>query len=132
MLIAVALKMDVPFLPPLDRQTIRLTLPVPPTTNNLYFNTGRRRAKSEEYLQWIADADISLMQQKRGLLRLGGPLALMIRIPRRVRGDVSNRIKAAEDFLVSRGVTGDDRKNEFVSIWRTDVEQYEIEIRELT
>lgn len=44
-----------------------------------------------------------------------GPRALHIRLPK-VRGDISNRIKIPEDYLVSRGLTGDDQLNVSITI----------------
>lgn len=95
-------------------------LPVPPSVNNLYYNrtrgNGRGRIKTPAYRKWLAEADKWLLTQKRDLTTMTGRLEISIRIPPLRRGDASNKIKAAEDFLVSRKITGDDRNNHKVSI----------------
>jgi Holliday junction resolvase RusA-like endonuclease len=45
-----------------------------------------------------------------------------------MRGDVSNRIKAAEDYLVSREITQDDKHNWEVTAKRGDVDCCEVTI----
>lgn len=98
-----------------------IRLPVPPSVNALYANRkrgrGYGRVKTGGYRQWIADADKWLLAQWRGLEThsVSGPCAIAIRVPK-LRGDISNRIKAAEDFLVSRLITSDDSNNRKVSI----------------
>ena len=103
----------------MTNQKIVLHLPTPPSVNALYRNVhGRGRAKTREYENWIKRADDLYLTQKRTIKPLTGPCEIAIRIPASTFGDVSNRIKAAEDFLVSRGVTGDDKHNRKVSIER--------------
>lgn len=96
-----------------------LRLPLPPSVNSLYYNRkygkGRGRILTPAYRKWIAEADKWLLMQKRGLKPLSGKLEIQIKLPE-IRGDASNRIKAAEDFLVSRELTGDDRHNHKVSV----------------
>lgn len=92
-----------------------IRLPVPPSVNALYRNVrGRGRVKTRLYRQWIKQADKHLMLQAWDIPN-GGKCELMIRLPK-IRGDVSNRIKAAEDYLVSRGITADDKHNRKVSV----------------
>lgn len=55
------------------------------------------------------------MQRLSHLPKLTGQLEILIRLPL-IRGDVSNRIKAVEDWLVRRNLTGDDKHNRRVSI----------------
>lgn len=98
-----------------------IRLPVPPSVNALYANRrggkGYGRIKTAGYRTWLADADKWLLTQWRGLQpkSITGPCNVTIRIPK-VRGDASNRTKAAEDYLVSRCITGDDKHNRKVSI----------------
>lgn len=98
--------------------SVVLRLPVPPSVNAAYRNTARGRCKTKAYTDWLAEADALFMTQKRGLRPINGPCELSIRIPAKTRGDASNRIKLAEDFLVSRQITGDDKHNRKVSIER--------------
>ena len=92
-------------------------LPLPPSTNGLYFNVpGRGRRKMSRYRAWLAEADNWLLTQKRNLRKVSGPCDIVIRIPANTCGDVSNRIKAAEDYLVSRELTDDDKHNRSVKV----------------
>lgn len=108
---------------------------MPPSLNSAYRNildptAGKTlgRAKSRAYKNWLADADEALYRQPRR--KIGGPVRLQIRLPRRLRrGDASNRIKCVEDWLVSRNLIDDDRHVEFVSAEWSDVEQCEVEVR---
>ncbi len=103
---------------------IVLELPLPPSVNGLFVNRkggkGRGRIKSTSYRNWLAQADKHFLMQKRSLPKepMTGYLRLEISIPANTRGDVSNRIKAVEDFLVSRNITGDDKNNWEVLIKR--------------
>lgn len=110
-----------------------INLPVPPSINAAYANRkggkGRGRVKTGAYWRWLDQADRHLLMQKRGLTPMRGPLVIEIRLPVSMRGDVSNRIKLAEDFLVSRGLTGDDKHNHKVSAERAAVDCCQIEIR---
>ncbi len=116
-----------------------LTLPVPPSVNDLTRNVShkervksrgaaRGRRNTPEYEAWLVQADKAYLMQKRNIKRVTGPLEIKIRLPMNMRGDVSNRIKAAEDYLVSREITGDDKHNWKVSVEKADVENCEIEI----
>lgn len=92
-----------------------LSLPIPPSDNNLFFNLpGRGRAKSKHYRDWLKQAkQWALMQKPWGAV--SGPYRLAISIPK-VSGDVPNRGKAVTDFLVGLGVTPDDRHCRGISI----------------
>lgn len=101
-------------------QSVCLVLPVPPSVNNAYRNVARGRVRTEAYNNWIALADGMYLQQKRHVKPIRGRCELHIRIPANTRGDATNRVKIAEDFLVSREITGDDRNN-----WKVTVERDE-------
>ena len=93
-----------------------INLPVPPSSNNMFFNWQGGRAKSADYKRWLKEADACFLEQKRSIHRVTGPCEIHIKLPINTRGDVSNRIKAAEDYLVSREITGDDKHNRKVTI----------------
>ena len=84
-----------------------LTLPLAPSTNNLFVNAGRTRRKSSDYRLWLKAALISLLMQRPRPVR--GPIKVAISIPENARGDLDNRIKAALDFCVARDLIDDDR-----------------------
>jgi hypothetical protein len=96
---------------------LKFRLPVPPSTNNAFVNVQRRgRVKSKSYTAWLREADKWYQLQRLHALKpILGPRSLRILLPK-IRGDASNRIKLIEDYLVSRGLTGDDRDNVKVSI----------------
>jgi len=103
---------------------IVIRLPIPPSVNALYANRkdgrGKGRYKTKAYADWLNEANSWLWPQYRKLdgLPVKGPCVVEIRLPAKMRGDASNRIKAAEDFLVSMGITEDDRTN-----WKVSAER---------
>ena len=100
----------------INRDKLILTLPYPPTANNLFINAGRRRVKSDEYKAWIALAEGVLMSQIPTLRRAGiktrfeGEFHYTLTAirPDRRRRDIDNLNKATLDFLKSSGVIEDD------------------------
>lgn len=110
-----------------------IRLPVPISLNMAYRNVPRvGRVKTAAYKKWLIQADGHLLMQKRSLRPVSGQVALAIKIPAKTRGDVTNRIKLVEDYLVSREITPDDRHNWKVSIERShEVDCCEVEITEL-
>lgn len=87
-----------------------LTLPLCPTTNNLFLNVGKRRVKTKAYREWSDRAAFCLKDIPAW--EHGYPVAIEITI---VSGkgwttayDVSNREKACVDAVVESGIlTGD-------------------------
>ena len=87
---------------------MRLELPYPPTTNNLFINRGRKRIKSSEYRAWSELCTWQIKQQKPP--KVVGPYAvdIVVKRPDRRKRDISNLIKALEDALVENGIVEDD------------------------
>lgn len=99
--------------------TIDVTLPLPPSVNGSYFNApGFGRAKSKKLLTWCRDTGWLLKQTYCG--GLSGRWALVVEVPKKMRGDVDNRIKAVSDLLVSHGVVTDDKHAFFMGAVRSD------------
>jgi hypothetical protein len=71
------------------------------------------------------------MAQKRPGVSLSGQIELSIQLPHNLRGDISNRVKLIEDFLVSRAITADDRFNARVIVERAGVDCCVVELRRL-
>lgn len=120
-----AIPFDRPFGCPPD-DVIELNLPIPPSVNHAYptvkTKTGKhQRVKSKECRDWIKQADAWLMTQKTKYVHanIAGPITLRILLPVEMRGDVSNRTKVAEDYLVRRNITPDDRYSRKVSAERS-------------
>ena len=86
-------------------------LPVPPSSNNMFFNTGRGRAITPEYKAWREEAGLMLRRQKPAAFV--GRADLLIEIDEKAcsaSSDVTNRVKAVEDLLVAHGVLRDDSR----------------------
>lgn len=99
-------------------QGFEVTLPIPPSTNNLFKNVRRGRAKSGDYRDWIALAGWNLRQLQIAPVR--GRYELSITVAEAMRGDISNRIKAVEDLFVALKLTDDDRRCGTLHVYRSD------------
>jgi Holliday junction resolvase RusA-like endonuclease len=105
---------DTSSVPFANTDEVVITLPMPPSVNNLFFtlNAGKGRAKSVEYRDWIREAGTLLAIQRPPQVK--GKVRLLIEVAEpetRRRQDVANREKAATDLLVSHGVIeGDDQR----------------------
>jgi len=89
-----------------------ISMPTPPTSNNLFATVGKKRIRTVEYVQWAREAGYVLNRQRPPLV--AGKVSLLIEVenPKTAhRQDVANREKAVVDLLVSRGVIqGDDQR----------------------
>ncbi len=93
------------------RQEIRLWVPTPPSTNNLFRNNvSGGRVKTQEYQAWEKWAGMEIMAQRPG--KIQGKVVLdFFHGNRSPIADCSNYIKALEDLLVSMGIIeGDSAK----------------------
>lgn len=77
------------------------TVPMPPSTNNLFATYNGRRIISRDYKAWRQIANVSI---KQAWIAQGKPIfdhhmALTIHVGLDYRGDISNRIKAIEDSI---------------------------------
>lgn len=103
---------------------LTLDLPMPPSTNALYVEAagkvkgkGRQRVKTKDYRAWLEHTSWTVPQQ----LRAQGfpaspqkpiitrPFGITITVRLSHHGDVTNRIKALEDFLVAKKITDGDQ-----------------------
>jgi Holliday junction resolvase RusA-like endonuclease len=101
---------------------IRVHLPFPPTTNNLFTGNGRGgRTKSKTYRAWCDRAGLSLLHKPKH-----GPEPFHLRItlnrPDRRGRDCSNYIKAPEDLLVAFQIIPDDSLAKSVHVEWSDRE----------
>ncbi len=100
-------------------------LPIPPSSNNMFFNTGRGRAITPEYKAWREEAGLMLRRQKP--VAFVGRASLPIEIDEAAcsaSSDVTNRVKAVEDLLVSHGILRDDSRKyvkTVTSSWETGI-----------
>lgn len=88
---------------------IALTLPMPPSVNELFWNKpGRGRVKTRIYDDWLGHAGWTLRSQKPG--RIAGRVIVVMSVERsNANADVDNRIKPILDLLVGQHVIDDDR-----------------------
>ena len=92
---------------------LTIKLPVAPSVNAAFFNRkggkGYGRIKSAKYRAWLKDADAHYMLQKKDVVPIRGPYICGMIFPRKLKGDLDNRVKLILDWLVSRELTSDDR-----------------------
>lgn len=97
----------------------RLVVSIPPPANSLYRNVAKvGRVKTKKYKSWIKTAEGEYLAQRRSVSKVLGPYTVEIRVPKGMRGDVDNRIKASVDLLVHLEITEDDKHCQKVSIER--------------
>ena len=121
---------DPPFACPPD---VVIDLPMPPTTNTLFYNAGRLgRIRTKEYDAWIKEAGWKLASQRPR--QVTGRVSIIIEVSDAESTDtwdVANREKAAVDLLVThRIIPGDSKRwvREITMRW-ADVAGVRITIR---
>jgi|6_EtaG_2_1085325.scaffolds.fasta_scaffold13314_2 Holliday junction resolvase RusA-like endonuclease len=94
----------------MNERAVTFLLPLPPSTNNLFHNSGRGgRRKTKNYRQWIERAGWELARQ-HPLPVTGSPVGVSIRLRRpNKQSDLDNRAKAVLDLLVTHRLISDDR-----------------------
>lgn len=86
---------------------IRIELPYPPTTNNLFRNAGKSRVKTLAYNSWIKLASTQIKDRHRA--NMGAySIPIALKRPDNRRRDIANCEKAISDLLVAHGVVRDD------------------------
>lgn len=99
-------------------RAIHITLPLPPSLNNLYKNAGKRRVCTVEYDDWKFRAGFAA--KKAGRSPITGGYVVYLGLPKNMRGDIDNRFKPVLDLLVRMSITPDDRHCQGVMAWRHD------------
>jgi crossover junction endodeoxyribonuclease RusA len=85
-----------------------LTIPAPPSVNNLFSNSVRGRFKTPKYKAWLQEAGWRLREQTPD--RVPGRVVVMIGVERtNLRADLDNQAKAVLDLLTAHHVIDDDR-----------------------
>lgn len=105
-------------------RSVHLTLPWPPTTNQLHTVSGRRKILSSKGRQYRADALAAITEQRPE--RLGGKrlqVTLTLNPPTRAKRDVANFEKAAVDALVFARVFDDDEQIDDLRLVRGEVKK---------
>lgn len=93
-----------------ERELISITVPVPPSVNQLYKNVPKiGRVKTKHYVNWMHEAGWKLKLQRPG--RIGGAVMMIVSVEHSWdRGDIDNRVKPLFDLLVRHNVIDDDSK----------------------
>lgn len=84
-------------------------LPVPPGTNNLFYNKkgGGGRRKAKRYMEWINAAGWELQAQRPD--RFPGEVHVVLFFPENKQRDIDGYIKPILDLLVTHRVIENDR-----------------------
>lgn len=92
-------------------------IPTPLSVNRLYRSVNGRSILSREGREWKREAASFLV----GAPQLGdGPFRVEVALPKKIRGDVDNRLKAAIDLLQDAGVISNDRYVHDLRVYRGD------------
>lgn len=92
---------------------ITLTLPFPPSVNNLFISAGRKRVRSPRYRAWAEEAGALIVVQQSIYRNAGksiathGPVTLHYEFQEgqdRRKRDIGNLEKPVTDLLVTHGV----------------------------
>lgn len=88
-----------------------MTIPLPPSTNNLFVNkaTGGR-VKSKYYRDWHRKAGWALAAQRGKWPPVTGKWGLKIRLPHHYAPDIDNSAKAVIDLIVVMKLAPDDKE----------------------
>lgn len=98
-----------------------ITLPFPPSANNLFINVGKRRVKSKKYRDWIDEAGWRLTMQKPQKFKGKVKVSIYAARPDKRKRDIANLEKAVVDLLVAHLIIRDDSLVETMTLgWVTD------------
>jgi len=101
---------------------VRLALPWPPSTNNLFVNVGNKRVPSRDYTAWRKEAGWTLQAQRPPKFKGAVTIGIELCPAHSRRYDLDNRSKALLDLLVTHNVIADDNADVVreVSVKRVD------------
>jgi Holliday junction resolvase RusA-like endonuclease len=108
---------------PMLEEPWTILLPYPPSQHRLWKQNPltKKKFRTQEYEDWMADADHAALTQTGRLPRFEHPVILSAQVFQgkgfRSNGDGDNRLKAPVDWLVSRGVLLGDSW-EHIPDWR--------------
>ena len=103
-------------------QAITVILPIPPSVNAMYRNVLRvGRVKTLAYKTWQAEAMMSAIAHgAKGSIEGAYAIHVEIDRPDKRRRDLSNLLKAIEDFCVQAGYVTDDSLCQRIKMAWTD------------
>ena len=109
-----------------------ITLPFPPSLNNMFINSKYGRFRSQKYDSWIQEAGNEILRQRPS--KVAGPVCLSFEFQEgrdKRKRDISNLIKAPEDLLVKHGIIEADDQTIVRKInvaWSIEVEGVRISV----
>lgn len=99
--------------------TFTVEIPVPPSVNNAFANRkGGGRIKTRAYRAWTHEAGWTVKAKVPAADRVSGPFRISINLPRKMAGDIDNRVKGIVDVLVAAGRIDDDQHMEELHVRR--------------
>lgn len=108
---------------------MKITLPVPPSTNELFRNVpGRGRVITGAYQRWIADAKTRFWGVKYQMFDV--PVSITVTLPDKRGPDCDNCLKAPIDLMKKMGVIKDDNRKHVRRVMSQigDVTECEVEV----
>ncbi len=91
----------------------------PPSVNMAFRNVVKvGRVKTGEYKRWCAYAGAAIRGHVPASERVAGKFSVSINLPRKMKGDIDNRVKGILDALVASGRVDDDRHMEELHVCR--------------
>ena len=122
------------------KPTVRYELPYPPSVNNYWHTSGKRRYISPAGKKFTEEVAVNVYEQ--GYKRFGDKslgISVMIHPRSKRRFDLDNTLKAILDALMKAGCYDDDSQFEYIEIARGEardggaavVHIYELEKEEL-
>jgi crossover junction endodeoxyribonuclease RusA len=110
-------------------RSITVTMPAPPSVNNLFKNAGRKgRVPTPAYEDWKRQAGWQVKAQRQEAIH--GPVAVTIVHGKR-RADLDNLNKAPLDLLVSQGLIDDDSFVRELHCRFADVQGCEVTVQQM-
>ena len=103
--------------------TFTVELLPPPSVNEAFKNISKKgksmgRAKTAVYKRWTMYACAAIKGHVPAANSVRGKFAVAINLPRKMRGDIDNRVKGILDALVTSGRIDDDRHMEELHVCR--------------
>lgn len=97
-------------------ESLRLTLPVPPSSNRVWSpRKGGGQRLSDAYSRWLTDAGWRINQQRPG--RIEGGYELTLWLPAVSKMDLDNAIAGISDVLQSHRIIANDRDAEEIALY---------------
>jgi crossover junction endodeoxyribonuclease RusA len=95
-----------------DLPQLRLVIPIPPSSNNLFLNVngrvaGKSRVKGAKYRAWLHDAGWAA-RAAAGSCHFARPVRILVEADLSGRRDLDNALKPILDLLVYMHILADD------------------------